>query len=139
MRTFIKIFGPPVLKAIRTLELIAVSMPEVQTKDTIIVQGLPKTMSRDVGVSQTQRAGRGSLGMYPGGGVRRHPTSPDIAVPVERTRSIVSNAGESIGDYDFFFEWVQEPTMEQVFDLLERIDVALAPLGCWYRITTKSA
>ncbi len=58
---------------------------------------------------------------------------------MERIRSIVSNAGESIGDYDFFFEWVQEPSMEQVFDLLERIDVALAPLGCWYRITTKSA
>lgn len=139
MITFIKIFGPPVLKAIRALELIAVGMPEVQTKDTIIVQGLPKTISRDVGVSQTQRAGRGSLGLYPGGGVRRHFTSHDRAVPVERIRSIVSSAGESIGDFDFFFEWVQEPTMEQVFDLLERIDVALAPLGCWYRITTKSA
>ena len=44
----------------------------------------------------------------------------------------------SIGDYDFF-EWVQEPTMEQVFDLLERIDMTLAPLGCWHRIRTKSA
>ena len=139
MRTFIKIFGPPVLEAIRVLELIAASMPEVQTKDTIIVHGLPKTMSRDVGVSQTQRAGRGSLGLYPGGGVRRYFTSHDIAVPVERTKSIVSNAGERLGDYDFFFEWVQEPTMEQVFDLIERIDVALAPLGCWYRITTKNA
>ena len=139
MKTFIKIFGPPILKAKRALELIAASMPEVQIIDTINVQGLPKDMSRDVGVSQTQRAGRGSLGLYPGGGVRRHPTSHDIAVPVERTRSIVSNAGESIGDYDFFFEWVQEPTMEQVFDLLERIDVALTPLGCWYRIANKSA
>jgi hypothetical protein len=48
MITFIKIFGPPVLKAIRALELIAVSMPEVRIMDTIIVQGLPKAMSRDV-------------------------------------------------------------------------------------------
>ncbi|MBA7600872.1 hypothetical protein ES703_07935 [subsurface metagenome] len=139
MRTFIKVFGPPVLKAIRALELIAGSMPEVQIKDTIIVQGLPPTMSRDVGVSQTQRAGRGSLGLYPGGGVRRLPTSHDIAIPVERTRSIVSNAGESIGDYDFFFKWVQEPTQEQLFDLIDRIDVALAPMGCWYRITNTNA
>jgi hypothetical protein len=139
MMTFIKIFGPPVLKAIRALELIAVSMPEVRIMDTIIVQGLPKAMSRDVGVSQTQRAGRGSLGLYPGGRVRRYFSSHDIAVPVERTRSIVSDAGESLGDYDFFFEWVQEPTMEQVFDLIERIDAALAPLGCWYKITTKNA
>ena len=139
MITFLKIFGPPVLKAIRALELIAVSMPEVRIMDTIIVQGISKDISRDVGVSQTQRAGRGSLGLYPGGSVRRYFTSHDIAVPVERTRSIVSNAGESLGDYDFFFEWVQEPTMEQVFDLIERIDVALAPLGCWYKITTKNA
>ena len=67
MITFLKIFGPPVLKAIRALELIAVSMPEVRIMDTIIVQGLPKTMSRDVGVSQTQRAGRGSLACTPEG------------------------------------------------------------------------
>jgi hypothetical protein len=71
MITYLKIFGPPVLKAIRALELIAVSMPEVRIMDTIIVQGLPKTISRDVGASPTQRAGRGSLGLYPGGGVRR--------------------------------------------------------------------
>ena len=137
MISSIKIFGPPILKAIRALELIAVSMPEIQTKDTIIVEGLPKTMSRDVGISQTHRAGSGSLGLYPGGGVRRHFTSHDQAISVERTKSIVSDAGESIGDYDFF-EWVQKPTIEQVYDLIERIDVALAPLGCWYRITTTS-
>ena len=138
MITFIKIFGPPVLKAIRALEHIAVNMPEVRIMDTIIVQGLPKTMSRDVGVSPTQRAGRGSLGLYPGGAVRRYFSSHDVAVPVERTRSIVSNAGERLGDHDFFFVWVQEPTSELLFDLIERIDSALAPLGCWYKITTKN-
>ncbi len=139
MISYVKIFGPPVLKAVRALELIAVSMPEVQMIDTIIVQGLPDTISRDVGASPTQRAGHGSLGLYPGGTVRRYSSSHDIAVPVERTMSIVSNAGERLGDYDFFFEWIQEPTMEQLFDLIERIDAALAPLGCWYRITTKNA
>ena len=126
------------MKAIRALELIAVSMPEIQTKDIIIVEGLPKTMSRDVGISLTHRAGSGSLGLYPGGVVRRHFTSHNRSISVERTKSVVGDAGESIGDYDFFFEWVQEPTMEQVYDLIERIDVVLAPLGCWYRITTTS-
>jgi len=139
MISYIKIFGPPVLKAIRALELIAVSMPEVRILDTIILRGLPEAISRDVGASPTQRGGHGSLGLYPGGRVRRYFSSHDIAVPVERTKSIVSNAGERLGDYDFFFEWVQEPTMEQLFDLIERIDAALAPLGCWYRITTKNA
>jgi len=139
MISYIKIFGPPVLKAIRALELIAVSMPEVRILDTIILRGLPEAISRDVGASPTQRAGHGSLGLYPGGRVRRYFSSHDIAVPVERTRSIVSNAGERLGDYDFFFEWVQEPTMKQLFNLIERIDAALAPLGCWYRITSKNA
>ncbi len=139
MISYIKIFGPPVLKAIRALELIAVSMPEVRILDTIILRGLPEAISRDVGVSPTQRAGHGSLGLYPGGWVGRYFSSHDIAIPVDRTKSIVSNAGERLGDYDFFFEWVQEPTMEQLFDLIERIDAALAPLGCWYRITSKNA
>ena len=139
MISYIKIFGPPVLKAIRALELIAVSMPEVRILDTIILRGLPEAISRDVGASPTQRAGHGSLGLYPGGRVRRYFSSHDIAVPVERTKNIVSNAGERLGDYDFFFEWVQEPTMEQLFNLIERIDAALAPLGCWYRITSKNA
>jgi len=139
MISYIKIFGPPVLKAIRALELIAVSMPEVRILNTIILRGLPEAISRDVGASPTQRAGHGALGLYPGGRVRRYFSSHDIAIPVERTRSIVSNAGERLGDYDFFFEWVQEPTMEQLFNLIERIDAALAPLGCWYRITSKNA
>jgi len=139
MISYIKIFGPPVLKAIRALELIAVSMPEVRILDTIILRGLPEAINRDVGASPTQRAGHGSLGLYPGGRVRRYFSSHDIAIPVERTRSIVSNAGERLGDYDFFFEWVQEPTMEQLFNLIEKIDAALAPLGCWYRITSKNA
>jgi hypothetical protein len=139
MITYVKIFGPPVLKAIRALEFIAVNMPQVRIMDTIIVQGLPESMKRDVGVSSTQRGGRGSLGLYPGGMIDRYFSSHDVAMPVERTESIVSDAGERLGDYDFFFEWVQGPTKEQLFDLLERIDNALAPLGCWYRITTNRA
>ena len=58
---------------------------------------------------------------------------------MERTRSIVSNAGERLGDYEFFFEWVQEPTVKQLFDLIEKIDAVLGPLGCRYRKTTKNA
>ena len=37
MKSFIKIYGPPVLKAIRELERIAIDMPEVCIIDTVIV------------------------------------------------------------------------------------------------------
>ena len=139
MKSYIKIFGPPILKAIRALELIAVDMPEVRIMDTIMVQGMPASIARDVGASPVQTRGTGSLGLYPGGSVRRYVSSPDIVIPVERTISLISDAGESLGDYDFFYEWVHEPTQAQLFELISRIETALTPLGCKYRITTKTA
>jgi len=56
---------------------------------------------------------------------------------VERCRNIISKSGESLGEYDFFFEWFTEPSMAQLNELIDRIEKALAPLGCQYTITTK--
>jgi len=139
MKSYIKIFGPPILKAIRALELIAVDMPEVRIMDTIMLQGMPASIARDVGASTVKARGTGSLGLYPGGSVRRYFSSPDLVVPVERIVSLISDAGESLGDYDFFYEWAQEPTQVQLVELINRIETALTPLGCKYRITTKNA
>jgi hypothetical protein len=138
MKSYIKIFGPPILKAIRALELIALDMPEVRILNTLIVRGMPASIARDVGASTVQTRGTGSLGLYPGGSVRRYFSSPDVVVPVEKIVSLISDAGESLGDYDFFYEWAQEPTQVQLFDLIDRIEAALTPLGCKYRITTKN-
>jgi len=41
MKSFIKIYGPPVLKAIKTLEKVSIGMPEVCIMDTIIAQSGP--------------------------------------------------------------------------------------------------
>ena len=60
-----------------------------------------------------------------------------VVIDVERCGTIISRSGEKLGEYDFFFELFTEPMMEQVYDLLEKIDEALAPLGCKYTITTK--
>ncbi len=138
MKSYIKIFGPPILKAIRALELIAIDMPEVRIMDTIMVRGMPASIARDVGASTVKTRGIGSLGLLPGGSVRRYFSSPDLVIPVERLVSLISDAGESLGDYDFFYEWVQEPTQVQLFELINRIEAALTPLGCKYRITTKN-
>ena len=116
LKSYVKIMGPPVLKAIRTLERISVDMPEVRIMDSVIVREIPKGLARDVG------------GYF---------SSAGVTIPVERCESIISEFGESLGDYDFFFEWQESPSSDQLHGLVEKIDEALAPLGCFYTITSK--
>ena len=51
--------------------------------------------------------------------------------------TIISKSGESLGEYDFFFEWFTKPTMSQVLGLITKIDEAMEKVGCRYSITTK--
>jgi hypothetical protein len=126
MRSFIKIYGPPVFEAIKVLEKIAVDMPEVCIMDTIIQS------SRELTVGMTPEAEYTQL-------VSDYfsPVS-DTPVSVERCSKIISSSGQVLGEYDFFFEWFQDPSTEQLNDLIEKIDTALATVGCRYTITTKS-
>ncbi len=114
--SFIKIYGPPVLKAIQELEKIAVNMPEVCIMDTII-ENLPDHTNPDY--------------------VANYFESIPTEVEVERCSNIISKSGEKLGEYDFFFEWFTEPNFEQLKDLIQKIDEAIAPTGCRYTITTK--
>jgi hypothetical protein len=116
LRSYIKVYGPPVLEAIRALEKIAVGMPEVCIMDTVIVKGVPQNLAQDIG------------GYF---------SAQGVAVPVERCRSILSDARGSLGEYDFFFEWRVSPSVEQFHGLIDEVDGALATLGCYYTVTTK--
>ena len=120
--SYIKIYGPPVLKAIKELEKIAVDMPEVCIMDTVIA-GMPNYGDVFSDLNYTQQYFS----------VSDLPTE----ISVERCGKIISESGEKLGEYDFFFEWFIDPTMEQVNDLMEKIDEALTPLGSQYTITTK--
>ncbi len=109
------------MKAIKALEKIAVGMPEVCIMDSV---------------------------MYGGGDISAF-TNPDyvssyfrapgvpIAIDVKRCKTIISKSGERLGEHDFFFEWFTKPSMDQMNHLIEKVDEALAPLGCKYSITTK--
>lgn len=130
MKSYVKIFGPPLLKAIKTLEKIAVDMPEVCIMDTTIAAdiGVPQMGMSVMGMTEsTLDSQEGVLKFFGGEGV----------ISEERCDTIISKSGESLGEHDFFFEWFTKPTMKQVEDLIERIDEALAPLGVKYTITTK--
>jgi len=59
-------------------------------------------------------------------------------VPLERIETIVSKSGWALREYDFFFEWSKEPSVDQLRGLIEKIDEAMALIGCMYTITTKN-
>ena len=65
-------------------------------------------------------------------------SSIPVEIKTERCDTIISKSGEKLGEYDFFFEWLEKPYTEQLNDLIEKIDEALAPLGSSYTITTCS-
>ena len=48
-QTFIKILGPPILSAIKALEEVTISMPEVCIMDTIITNEIPRSLKRGLG------------------------------------------------------------------------------------------
>lgn len=119
MRSFIKIYGPPVVKAIKALEKVAIDMPEVCIMNTVISDSVPS--------SYNFRDTEDIMSYF----------RPIGDITLTRCGTIISESGEMLGEYDFFFEWFTEPNMEQLNDLIEKIDEALVPLGCYYTIKTK--
>jgi hypothetical protein len=109
LKSYIKLYGPPVLKAIKALEKMAIDKPQVCIMDKML------TVADPVG-----------LGSYFG-----------VEIPVERCNTIISKTKEDLGEFDFFFEWFEEPSMAEYEKLVSQIDDALSPLGCRYSIITK--
>ena len=114
MISYVKIYGPPILKALKALEKDAIDMPEVCIMDTSILAEPPNTM-------------HGIISYFGGGSI----------ISEKRCNTIISKSGETLGEYDFFFEWFKKPTMKQLEDLIEKVDEALTPLNVKYTITSK--
>lgn len=133
MRSYIKIFGPPVLEAIKALQEIAIPMEEVCIMDTIWESGAAD-IAADIG------APIGMEGASAGGfsaGVEQYFVQNFGSITKARCENIISQSGQSVGEYDFYYEWFGEPGHSQIMNLIEKIDEALKPLGCRYTITTK--
>ena len=117
--SYIKIYGPPILNAIKALEAVAVDMSKA-TSLKFSHKCLPypshgNTRGWDAYVKTMER------------------TYVDCYEPVR----LISEGHQQLGEYDFFFDWDKNPSMAQVEELLGKIDEALADLGCYYTITTK--
>jgi len=116
LKSYVKIYGPPLLKAMRALEQIGIGMPEVCIMDTLI-QASPSSFKTAEGV----KSYFANLG----------------EVPKERCANVISKSGVKLEGHDLVFEWLKAPKVEQVNALIEKIDEALKPLGVEYTISTK--
>jgi len=121
-RSYIKIYGPPVAKAIRALEKVAVEFSKTTTIRHYNILTPPPTQYF---TSQTDVSGYSQMLL------------PDIEMPAEEKIKLISKASDTLGEHDFFFEWGEEPTKQQVLELIAKIDEALSDCGCRYTIITK--
>jgi hypothetical protein len=116
MRSYVRIYGPPLLKAIRALEKLAISTSEVCIMDSMIETAAPQFNTQE--------------------GVMNYFASVG-GIPEKRCGTILAKSGIRMGDFDFVFEWFKEPKVDQINMLIGQIDETLAPLGVQYTITTK--
>jgi len=122
-RSYVKIYGPPVLKAIQALEGVAVEMSKatsIKFRHSCQPQGYPGHIE----------PGKRDWDQYLEHMKR---TYVDCYEPVR----LVSESDQLLGEYDFFYEWTEDPDMKKIEGLIEKIDGALEGIGCYYTITTK--
>jgi hypothetical protein len=132
MISYIKIYGPPLGKALDALREMSLDMPEVCIMDTALYSQIygvdPEMDAMPYSSGDTMMdLDEGILSLFGGRG--------DAAE--KKCDEVISNKGEKLGEYDFFFEWFKAPTTDQVEALIEKIDETLEPLGVRYTITTK--
>jgi len=121
-KTYVRIFGPPLLKAMKALEGVAVEMSKsTEVKFSHKCVPYPSRMQSD------KRDWESYLKNL------QH-TYTDCYEP----QKIISDASMTLGEYDFMFEWAEKkPSMKQVQNLITEVDKSLAPLGVLYTMTTK--
>ena len=98
-RSYIKIYGPPLLKGLRALEHIAVEMSEEIT--IRFFSSVTPTMPYSVLEVYSDEELSDML-------------LPEVPLPISEKVKLISSSSQILGDYDFFFEWGREPSLEQV-------------------------
>jgi len=120
MRTYIKIIGPPLYEAVLALQRIAKEMPYVTNREVFIETKQPDFTDIDA-----------SRDFFMNIHLQDYPIHREDQV------NIIKRAEAVMGDYDFYFEWVRKPTVNDMIELVKRIDEEFSRLGCQYMIRTK--
>ncbi len=120
-KTYVRIYGPPLLKAMKALEGVAVEMSKsTEVKFSHKCVPYPTRMQSDKRDWETYLKNLQN-------------TYTDCYEP----QKIISDAGMTLGEYDFVFDWVEKPSMKKVQGLIEKIDGALGELGVLYSLKTE--
>jgi hypothetical protein len=120
-KTYVRIYGPPLLKAIKALEGVAVDMSKATE-----VKFSHKCVPYPTRLQSDKRDWNNYL-------KNLQSTYTDCYEP----QKIISDASMTLGEYDFMFEWTEKPTMKKIQGLIEQIDGALGDLGVHYSLTTE--
>ncbi len=122
LRSYIRIYGPPLCRALDELGKVAHEMPEIQFYYHYILGVIPVSRSETAPLEGEEE--------------KSYPMGFGESYKVKTTPS-VKEAHSVLGEYDFVFEWEADPTPDQLRTLIEKIDKALSPLSCKYTMTTK--
>ena len=113
MKTYVKIMGPPLGKAIKALEVISIKTPQVCIMDPYIALSKPMFDNQEGVMSYFRSFG---------------------GLTEERCSTLIDNYHAEIGEYDFSFNWFKTPDLEDQLLLIQKIDRALKPLGVFYSL-----
>ena len=121
VKSYIRIYGPPLLKAIKVLEGVAVDMSnKTEVKFSHKCVPYPTRLQSDKNDWNTYIK-------------NMQKTYKDCYEP----EKILSDASMTLGDYDFVFEWTSKPSIAKIEDLIAVVDTALAEVGVLYTMTTE--
>lgn len=120
-KTYVRLYGPPLMKAIHALEGVAVELSKaVEIKFSHKCVPYPTRLQSDKNDWNTYLKNLSN-------------TYRDCYEPVK----IISDASMTLGDHDFVFEWSEKPSLKKVQNLIVKIDDALAEVGVHYTLTTE--
>jgi hypothetical protein len=121
VKSYIRIYGPPLLKAIKVLEGVAVDMSnKTEVKFSHKCVPYPTRLQSD----------KNDWNAYL---KNMQKTYTNCYEP----EKILSDASMTLGDYDFVFEWTSKPSIAKIEDLIAVVDTALAEVGVLYTMTTE--
>ena len=121
VKSYIRIYGPPLLKAIKVLEGVAVDMSnKTEVKFSHKCVPYPTRLQSD----------KNDWNAYL---KNMQKTYTDCYEP----EKIISDASMTLGDYDFVFDWTSKPSIAKIEDLIAVVDTALAEVGVLYTMTTE--
>jgi hypothetical protein len=133
MITYIKINGKKREEALQALRVLSVDLPKVCVMDKAIYSGLKDAYPLERGgfiyePSQSMmNLDEGLLTLFRGSERVGH----------LECSQVISGKSDKLGDYDFFFEWIEKPNEAQIKELEKDIEKAIKPFDVKYEIHNK--